>query len=133
MPRLVWLEGVGDGDLLRMTVANSVGILASGVGHADELEGFGSGSDRCLSSGEIWIELTEEPHVWNVSVISATNLGDIRLSSFEFACAVQRVQLERANFIGIPERNLTASEARFEEELRARRGIIPPRVATLDS
>ncbi len=133
MPRLVWLEGVGDGDLLRMTVANAVGILASGVGHADELEGFGTGTDRCLCSGEIWIELTDEPHVWNVSVISASNLGDIRVSSFEFACAVQRVQLERANFIGMPERQLTAGEVRFEEELRARRGITPNRIVTLDS
>src|SRR5438552_3893446 len=76
LPRMVWIEGTGEGDQVRMTVANAVGVLAKGCGHADELENMAATSGSCVCSGDIWIERTAESHLWNLSVVSATHLGE---------------------------------------------------------
>ena len=124
LPRLVWIESTGEGDGLRMTVANAMGMLAVGCGSADELETLAGGMTTCICSGDIWLERTEESHLWNVALTTAPQLGNISLSAFEFACAIQRVQLERLKLIGCPEENLTA-DSLIEDELRARRTFGP--------
>jgi|GEM_PF-6588261 len=112
LPRMVWVEGVGEFDGVKITVANALGLLGSAVGNAAELEALGNGPLGCVSSGQIWLERTIEPHIWNISLATAPQLGDIALSAFEFACAIQRVQLERMNYVGAPETNLSAEPRR---------------------
>jgi hypothetical protein len=122
LPRMVWIESTGLGDGVRVTVANTVGLLAVGFGSADELESLSSGMNTCICSGDIWLERTIDSHLWNVAITTAPQLGNISLSAFEFACAIQRVQLERLNLIGCPEQNMTA-ESPLDDEVRARQSL----------
>ena len=113
-----------------MTVANAMGVLAVAYGNADELESLAGGSSLCVCSGDIWLERTEDSHLWHVAVTTAPHLGNICLSAFEFACAIQRVQLERLDLIGAPQDSFT-SEPRMDDEVRARQSVgslrLPPR------
>jgi len=119
---MVWIEGTGQGDAVSMTVANAMGLLAVGYGNADELESLASGMNRCVCSGDIWLERTEDSHFWNVAITTAPHLGHIGLSAFEFACAIQRVQLERLDLIGCPQDNMTA-DSLMDDEVRARQSL----------
>jgi hypothetical protein len=97
------------------------------VGRADELERLASGSGSCVCSGEIWIERTECAQAWSLSFTNAPGLRAIEVGSFDFACALQRVQFERLTLAAaVTVTDIVESRApefRTWEELATTRGI----------
>ncbi|AIE85758.1 hypothetical protein [Fimbriimonas ginsengisoli] len=126
MPRMVWLEPTGEGDTVRITVANAMGMVATGTGRADELEALASGSGSCACSGDIWIERTDNAQSWNLAFIPSVGIGTIEVGSFDFACALQRVQFERMSLeaaSAITDGPTRCTDLRLWENLVTSRGM----------
>lgn len=98
MPRMVWIEATGQGDEVKLTVANAIATLGVGFGMADDLDGLATTPGSCVCTRDLWVERSEDPHVWRVTLISAGHLGSMDISAFDFTCAIQRLQFERLNF-----------------------------------
>lgn len=95
MPRIAWLEATGKGDEVRVTFANSLGVLAEGFAHAEELEAFANSGGDCICTADLWVERTEVPHMWSIAVVQAPNAGEFRISSYDLTCGLQQIQLDR--------------------------------------
>jgi len=129
MPRIAWLEATGRGDEVRVTFANSLGILAEGLAHAEELEAFANGGGDCICSANLWIERTEVPHMWSVSVVQSPDAGQFRISSYDLTCGLHQIQLDRiltsagADFSAVAEPARTVGFGTFNS-LQMSRGTV---------
>jgi len=95
MPRLAWLESTGKEDEVRITFANSLGIIAEGLGRAEELESFANNGGDCICTADLWVERTDVPHVWSVSVVPSPEAGHFRINAYDLTCGLQQIQLDR--------------------------------------
>lgn len=95
VPRLAWLEATGKDDEVCLTFASSFGVIVQGYGGAEEMEAFATGGGDCVCSGDLWVERTDQPHLWIVTVVSAPQVGSFCVSAFDLTCGLQHVQLDR--------------------------------------
>lgn len=126
LPRLVWLESTGERDAVRITVATGLGMDAIGIARADELETLISGSASCVCSGDIWLERTEDAQVWNLSFVHLEGKRALEIGSFDFTCALQRVQYDRLSLeaaVTVAERSPRSGDLRTWAELATTRAI----------
>jgi|GEM_PF-4035237 len=88
---LVWLEPVEGVSDYRITVATTMGVIASGVGRLGELESATRGMGGVVQAGDLWLERTAEG--WRL-MLPTLDVPPLVINELELGWAADHLRAE---------------------------------------